>query len=166
MMPLDIRIFVNTTALLENENSKSVYLFDNALLQGPGRLMGTSDLRSPVCPGQLVRWTITPIDLQASVTLTDVKFKSTEPIMPPLWWTCPADWSDANAHLTPYCCSSALSYWEGYMPYSFIVPLPTWPYWGWYPVTGLQFPYRLTIGFGSVSNRTVTISGPSLVYTI
>ncbi|UPJ68300.1 hypothetical protein [Bradyrhizobium sp. 191] len=87
MTPLNIRVFVDVVALLlGNSADGNIFLFDDSLCGGQGS--GTAKLASPVWPGQLVRWSLTPLDVQAPAWLTGVSFDGNAPPAagPPAPW--------------------------------------------------------------------------------
>ncbi|MBP2314385.1 hypothetical protein [Azospirillum soli] len=139
MSVLNIQIFVDVIALLvDSPVEAAVFLYDDSPVTSAGR--GTPQLRSPVYPGQLVRWSLAPIDVQTPVWLDSLTFGPH-----------PADLSDGVQIPDPPRQDPIWARrWEGYVP------------WGLLP--GADYPYRLTLGFGGAIKRLLTIDGPSLVY--
>ncbi|MGY4403785.1 hypothetical protein [Bradyrhizobium sp. USDA 3315] len=73
MTPLNIRVFVDVIALLlGNAVDGNVFMFDDGV--SGGESLGTAKLVSSVWPGQLVRWSLTPLDVQTMAWLTGVSF--------------------------------------------------------------------------------------------
>lgn len=139
MSVLNIQIFVDVIALLvDSPVEASVFLYDDSPVTSPGR--GTAQLRSPVYPGQLVRWSLAPIDVQTPVWLDSLTFGPHATELP--------DGAEIPAPSRPDPIWARN--WEGYVP------------WGLLP--GVDYPYRLTLGFGGATKRLLTIDGPSLVY--
>jgi hypothetical protein len=101
MTPLNIRVLVDVVALLlGNTADGNVFMFDDGFCSGEG--LGTAKLVSSVWPGQLVRWSLTPLDVQTMAWLTGVSFDGNAPpaTVSPLPWTL---------------------HWQGYAP-SWIAP--------------------------------------------
>ncbi|QIG95538.1 hypothetical protein [Bradyrhizobium sp. 6(2017)] len=130
MTPLNIRVFVDVVALmLGNTADGNVFMFDDSLWGGQDS--GTAKLVSPVWPGQLVRWSLTPLDVQTMAWLTGVSFDGKAPpaARAPIPWTL---------------------HWQGYAP-CWLTP-------------GSRHSYRLTLATRSLTGRTISIAGPSLVF--
>lgn len=87
MPALNIQILVDVVALLsESGIDKSIFMYDDS--PQPSINLGTAKLRSPVYPGQLVRWAIVPIDIQTPCWLVSLTFGTNAPPPPapaPLW---------------------------------------------------------------------------------
>lgn len=83
----NIQILVDVVALLsESGIEKSIFMYDDS--PQPSINLGTAKLRSPVYPGQLVRWAIVPIDIQTPCWLVSLTFGANPPPPPapaPLW---------------------------------------------------------------------------------
>ncbi|MGM4954243.1 hypothetical protein BjapCC829_48980 (plasmid) [Bradyrhizobium barranii] len=78
MTPLNIRVFVDVVdLLLRNTVDSNVFMFDDGSCRREG--LGTSKLVSSVWPGQLVRWSLTPLDVQTMAWLTGVSFDGNAP---------------------------------------------------------------------------------------
>ncbi|MCG5480826.1 hypothetical protein [Sinorhizobium alkalisoli] len=73
MSPLNIQVFVDVVALLlGNPADDNAFLFDDSFCGGEDS--GTAKLASPVWPRQLVRWSVTPLDVQTPVWLSGLSF--------------------------------------------------------------------------------------------
>lgn len=105
---LNIRIFVDVIALLLGHPADgAVFLYDDSPYGGSEA--GTAKRVSPVWPGQLVRWSVTPLDVQTPVWLADLPFGENGP--PPAGYAS-APW--------------ALQ-WQGYIP-EWLTPGAHYPY--------------------------------------
>ncbi|PJR08815.1 hypothetical protein [Sinorhizobium meliloti] len=97
MPPLNVQVFVDVVALLlGNPADDSVFLFDDNFCGGEDS--GTAKLASPVWPRQLVRWSVTPLDVQTPVWLSGISFDGLEI---PAGTNVPAPWA---------------LHWQGYAP--------------------------------------------------
>ena len=138
-MVLNIQIIVDAIALLTHEEpQQTVFLFDDNVHPSKGR--GSIQLSSAVYPGQMVRWSVLPMDVQAPVWLKNIRFCG----MP----------GTAEQPNVAYAAEKQISslFWQGYVP--------TWL------VPGNIYPYEVTLGFGPQSARTVSVNGPELIYTV
>lgn len=139
MSVLNIQIFVDVIALLvDSPVEAAVFLYDDSPVTSAGR--GTPQLRSPAYPGQLVRWSLAPIDVQTPVWLDSLTFGPHPAGLP----------DEAQIPTPPRPDPIWARRWEGYVP------------WGLLP--GVDYPYRLTLAFGGAITRRLIIDGPSLVY--
>lgn len=149
MMPLNINIFVDVIALLvDNPTEECIFLFDDSPTQSNNLGRGTPGLQTLVCPGQLVRWSLMPIDVQTPVWLAGISFgacTSLQSACQPADKTVTNNRPESPASYPPWA-----RYWEGYVPHG--------------PMPGTIYPYRLEFQFGGLTGRTVMINGPALVY--
>lgn len=124
MQPLNIQIFVDVVQLLLDEDaSRAVFMFDDSAAYGEGQ--GTSGLRSPIWPGQLVRWSLNPIDVQTPIWIARIEFGD-EPIAAPA--PCPP----------PVWARS----WSGFVP-------------AWSLAPGREYSYRLVLSTGGAREIAV-----------
>ncbi|WP_320198799.1 hypothetical protein RMR16_018605 [Agrobacterium sp. rho-13.3] len=132
MQPLNIQIFVDVMALLlGNPPEGAVFAFDDSTLGSKNN--GTPTLQSTIWPGQLVRWTVTPVDVQTSVWISDLSFGDAEA-------------SEEGIKPAPETATPWAESWEGYVP-----------------AYGLSadgdYPYRLTLRFGALTPYRVAVEG-------
>jgi len=150
----NIQVFVNAIALASGElPEKAVYLVDDSP-GGSGR--GSVHLETHVEPGDLVRWTLIPIDLQAPAFIRSVAFEGMgapdDGI--PSTTAAIADVGEAGADVPttgrPLPIGRSLR-WEG------LVPM----------VAGSsgRFPYTLHVAFTDRHPATIAVAGPSLRVT-
>ncbi|SIS91234.1 hypothetical protein [Insolitispirillum peregrinum] len=144
MLPvLNIQVYVDVVALLVGKPvERSVFLYDDGPFPGSG--MGTPALSSPVGPGQWVRWTMTPIDVQTPVWIDSLTF-GCGTVPAPSVTDLPR--SDELPGPTPLWARS----WEGMIPPVGLTPDTT-------------YPYRMVIGFGEDDGKLVALDGASLAY--
>ncbi len=170
MKPLNINIFVDVIALLAgNPEERTVFLFDDSPDNRVDVGQGTPHLRTPVWPGQRIRWSVVPVDTQTMIWLAGVSFeiparsapassKTEGETVPP----SPAEEKGPAAGMVAAVnCDNGRSsppsvphpvwarHWEGYVPCG----LPP----------GMIFPYRLDFQFGALTGRTISIDGPALL---
>lgn len=170
MKPLNIQMFVDATALLAGSTvSETFFLFDDS---PASKGKGTSFLTSVCYPGQLIRWYLTPIDVQTPVWIKAIQFGHEFPAeYPPsseaaLESASAADSgndSPAAAEAAPVPsrlvervalhgaqCGPWNLVWSGYLP-AYLQPDRPYRY-------GIQFV------FGSCQFTAFAVDGPSLVY--
>ncbi|PTE21738.1 hypothetical protein C5F48_10715 [Cereibacter changlensis JA139] len=132
MTPVNIQVFVDVIALLSGASpAQAVHLFDDS--SAGSEALGTTGLVSSVLPGQLVRWTVTPLDVQTQVWIRGIAFGAAPPDAPPSAADDPPVWSRR---------------FEGY------VPADIFP--------GAPHPYRLDLCFGAANGPIVAVEGPAL----
>jgi hypothetical protein len=165
----NIQVFVDALALASGElPERAVFLVDDCP-ESTGR--GTVGLCSVVAPGDLVRWNVIPIDLQAPAFIRALTFGGApEAPAGPVAPEAPADPSAADDVQagsaddratdrepepaaaadragTPHVVGRSLI-WEG------IVPL--------LPVPDVVIPYALQLAFTDRHRMAVGVAGPSL----
>ena len=136
MQPLNIQIFVDVMALLlGNPPEGAVFAFDDSPLDSENN--GTPTLQSTIWPGQLVRWTVTPVDVQTLVWISDLSFGEVEAS------------EKEGVVAAPETATPWAESWEGYVP-----------------AYGLcadgDYPYRLSLRFGALSQHRVVVEGLAL----
>lgn len=178
MQPLNIQIFVDVIALLADQpNEATVFAYDDSSLGSQGK--GTRHLHSAVWPGQLVRWSLVPIDVQTHIWIDQIVFglesgpagTATAPSASetPAAGT-PATGgeeeksppqSETRAGATAAECAAVPEAapvfwpwqkdWQGYVP--------------WCLPPGIAQPYRLHLRCNA-DGRAVVVDGPALVFTL
>lgn len=137
MTALTLQVFVDSIALLSGTPAKqSVFLYDTSLMASQGK--GTASLVTACLPGQLLRWTITPLDLQAPAWISGIAFGP-----PPA-----ADHSDppqAPDNAQPWALE-----WSGYAPA--------------FMELGVCYPYTLFLSFGCATGAPIAVTGPALLF--
>jgi hypothetical protein len=169
MKPLNIQMFVDAAALLSGcAVSETFFLFDD---NPASRSKGTSRLSSACYPGQLIRWYLTPIDVQTPVWIKAIQFSqglaaalpgrpeaSTGSVLDSQEAAAPAkadlglSESVARIALDKAQCGPWGFVWSGYVP-AWVLP---------------DHPYRYDIQFvfGGGQSTAFAVGGPSLVYPI
>lgn len=163
MEPINIQVFVDVIALLSGSPvEKSVFLFDDSTGDSTGK--GTAGLSSQIWPGQFIRWTVAPIDVQTQVWIDQIEFgpavkagAATEPdgqeAVREAEPTGPDD-TPSNAAQPDPASPSKTPIWgrrfEGFAPMTLIADTP--------------HHYALHLGFGQGVGVRYRIDGPSLVF--
>lgn len=155
MQALNIQIYVDVVQLLLDHNAgRAAFMFDDSPGGGDGQ--GTLSLRSPVLPGQLVRWTVTPVDVQTPIWISGIEFmpkaadEDAKPADVARTGGEAADETETKADaLSPYSAPVWSKSWNGFVP-------------AWELTCGGEYAYRVIFSFGGVSE--IAMEGPALVY--
>jgi len=181
MQPLNIQIFVDVIALLADQPKEpTVFAYDDSCLGSQGK--GTRHLHSAVWPGQLVRWSIVPIDVQTHIWIDQIVFgpeiapagaaaapSASEPLAAGTTATKggeekspPEGEPVASAPVAPAAeCAAgpgaAPVFWPWQKDWQGYVP--------WCLPPGIAQPYRLHLRCNA-DGRAVVVDGPALVFPL
>lgn len=164
MTILNVHMFVDAVALLSGApQSQAVHMFDDSRIGREDQ--GAPSLVSSVVPGQLVRWTVNPIDVQTQVWIKSIAFgpattasENEEAGDDTSNAVAKEENADAMQSVdeplgVPRAMDAAPVWgqrFEGYVPYE-ILP-------------GVPHPYRVDLCFASGSGPAITIEGPALCF--
>lgn len=159
MTALNIHVFVDVVALLSGAPAaRAVHMFDDGRCGSKG--LGSAALVSSVLPGQLLRWTVTPIDVQTQVWIRDIAFgPAPEPTAP----VVDSETAEEGATEAPGAPVTSDEAPEAGAP----EPVPVWArrFEGFVPfeiVPNAPHPYRIDLCFAAARGPSVTIRGPAL----
>lgn len=164
MTIINIQMFVDAVALLSGApQSQAVHMFDDSRIGHEDQ--GAPSLVSSVLPGQLVRWTVNPIDVQTQVWIKSIAFGPAT--------TAPeneeAGDDTSNAVAKDEHAVAMQSVNEPFGVPRAMAPAPVWSqrFEGYVPceiLPDVPHPYRVDLCFASGGGAAITIEGSALCF--